>query len=239
MAEKIRRPRAEVQKFVDLLNQEMPDVVWAIGGSWRRGAPTIGDLDVMITTSSGQFEDFRFPQSFTIIRRGPQIANGIIVIDGDPVDAMGADFWTCKPEQVGAFLCFITGPKALNIAQRAQAQKRGMKLSQYGLFTSNGSLVETYTEQDVYRCLGIPWLEPEERQRWAEAQPVADNSSVPQITTWAVRSSRTEEVYTVTRKRWRNGETWTCTCKSYIYSRQALSTCKHIDDKKANLTGSK
>lgn len=230
MAKKIRLPRSDVQRFVQLLEQELPETGWVLGGSWRRGAPMIGDLDVMVTTASGHFEDFQFPRSFTPIRKGPQIVNGLLVIDGDPVLALAVDFWSCTPEQAGAFLCFITGPATLNIAQRAHAQKLGLKLSQYGLFAADGTLIPTYTEQDVYQRLGLPWLEPEERQKWAEERPTSNRP--PEVQTWDVPSSTTAEVYTVTRKIWTDGETWTCTCKAYIYSREAPSTCKHIRDKK-------
>lgn len=229
-----RRPRDEVGKFVQLLHREMPtEADYLIGGSWRRNAPTIGDLDVVIVTPDGQFGDFQFPKSFEAVRRGTQIVNGKLHHNATG-DEIGCDFWACRNEQIGAFLMFITGPAALNIAQRAHAQKLGFTLSQYGLLDHKGNLIETVTEQDVYRRLGIEWIEPTNRQKWAEDKPPSD--AKVEVQTWKVPSFTSDAVYTVTRKVWpphlSTGDSWECDCKGFMYSRKAPRSCKHIDNKK-------
>lgn len=59
-SEKVKRTRVEMQPFVDRLTQEMPDVEWYFGGSWRRGTPTVGDLDIVIVLEDGTFDESLF-----------------------------------------------------------------------------------------------------------------------------------------------------------------------------------
>lgn len=168
---KVRRARADVQPFVDVLNHEMPaDLEYHLLGSWRRGAPDIGDIDVLIVTESGEMGDTLFgsgvelPTSFHAQRRGPKVAQGDLVLPDD--SAIHLDFWSCKPIERGAYLCFATGPMQLNLAQRRRAIKLGYALSQIGLL-QNGVQIDDGTEEDIYRLIEWPWLTPEQRQKWA------------------------------------------------------------------------
>jgi DNA polymerase/3'-5' exonuclease PolX len=203
---------------------------WIIGGSWRRQAPDIGDLDVMVVTATGNFENFPFPPSFQAQRRGEKIAQGDLVIKApggvldSSVGTIHVDFWAVAPKEQGAFLMFITGPKALNIEQRAHAQKLGLTLSQYGLFDREGNQLDDGTEEIIYACLNLPWLNPVVRQAWqriADAQHAKDG---PERTFKVKSDSNPGEKYTVVIK----GNRGTCTCLAYKYNREPVQTCKHI-----------
>jgi hypothetical protein len=51
---KTRYSREDAQSFVDHIVRGMPPGSdFTIGGSWRRGAPTVGDLDVMVPARGG------------------------------------------------------------------------------------------------------------------------------------------------------------------------------------------
>lgn len=176
---KVRRARAEVQPFVNLLMSEMaPSVEYYLLGSWRRGAPTIGDLDVLIVTESGEMGENLFgpgvqlPASFVAQRHGAKVAQGDLVLPGG--DSMHVDFWSCRPRERGAYLMFATGPMQLNLAQRKRAIRLGYALSQVGLLR-DGAQVDDGTEEDIYRLIKWPWLTPEQRQRWAD-QPKGTRS---------------------------------------------------------------
>lgn len=231
MAPKNRRPRREVEKFVELLENEMPpEAEWMIGGSWRRKAPTVGDLDVMVVTESGLFTDFQFPPSFTPTRHGPQIVNGILTLLKTPYwesDVIGCDFWACKPEQVGAFQMFITGPAQLNIIQRAHAQKLGFVLGS-DLRDKSGKVISRNPERAMYEYLGLEWIEPEDRQRWAEEIP----STATETQSWQVPSSSGSSSYKVTRKTTPKSAYWECECLGFVYNREIPRICKHIKNVK-------
>lgn len=232
---KTRRPVSEVRPFVQQLHKEMPNShYWVILGSWRRNAPEIGDLDIMVITDSGTFEDFRFPGSFLEERRGERIAQGTYYLhDGPsgqpkdlPIDAIHMDFWACKPNEVGAFSMFMTGPKLLNIEQRAWAQKLGWTLSQYGLLDRDGKQIDIGTERDIYTRLGLPYMEPEARQAYAEVVPPPETVEHK----YRVPSDSGPFKYVVKEK----GGKWTCAkedggdCPAFKYSREFPPICKHI-----------
>jgi DNA polymerase/3'-5' exonuclease PolX len=176
--EKIRRPREEVAEYVQLLTEELaddnPGVRIEFAGSWRRGAPVIGDLDIVITTDSGRLAPdlldpvgVHLPSLVTFQRSGPKIAQGGLHLpDGSELHC---DIWSCLPREHAAFMMFATGPMALNVLQRRHALARGMALSQVGLLdrSTKEQLDSGSSEREIYNLLGLPWLAPWERQRYA------------------------------------------------------------------------
>lgn len=211
--EKVRRPLAEVKPFIDLLTEELPDPVdveWHFGGSYKRGAPMIGDLDVMIVLPDGILRDDLLPKSFQPESKGDKKAMGNLALpDGSK---MHLDIWVCTPKERGAFLMFIEGPYELNVAQRSRAKTMGYNLSQIGLL-KDGVQVDNGTEYDIYRILEMQWLTPEQRQAFAAPQ---GDDVVEKI----VEGSKGAK-YTVKIK----GNSVSCNCPGYRYRRN----CKHAD----------
>jgi DNA polymerase (family 10) len=79
----------------------------------------------------------------------------------------------------GAALLYFTGSKAHNIALRARAVSRGLKLSEYGLFKGRRP-VAGRTEQEVYRALRLPYIEPELREDRGEIA-AAERGALPKL----------------------------------------------------------
>lgn len=247
-AEKVRRPRVEVQKFVDVLQREMPDgTEWLIGGSWARGASDIADLDVLVVLESGSFAGFTFPRSFKNERAGDQIVQGTLWTATTPVEGLSrgtphviteasksirVDFWVCTPKQRGGFTMFIVGPKALNISHRARAVTMSYVLSQYGLFTRGGMQVDNGTEEDIYRILSLPWLSHEDRQKFVPQVPTASEMEEFETVVYYAKSDRNAgKWYRVTRTIVPDpvvDDVWECECLSWTYSREVPKICKHV-----------
>lgn len=208
-----KRPRSKALRFAVELSASMPrELEWHLGGSWRRGAAMIGDLDVLVVTPSGTIEGVRLPACFRDSGgTGTVAAHGEIAAAGERI---GCDIWACTPAQRGAFLMFITGPAALNIAQRQHAMRLGAKLSQYGLF-KDGVQVDDGTEEDIYDLLGLQWLTPAERQRFAGSAPAPAQGArvvrVPSSSGTGWYDVRIEDGRAV------------CPCKSYTYRHR----CRH------------
>jgi DNA polymerase (family 10) len=75
------------------------------------------------------------------------------------------------PEVWGAALQYFTGSKAHNIRTREIAVRKGLKLSEYGLFDAKtGELIVARTEEDVYERLGLPWIPPTMREDRGEIE---------------------------------------------------------------------
>src|SRR5438552_232030 len=74
-------------------------------------------------------------------------------------------------EAWGAALVYFTGSKAHNIKVREIAVKKGLKLSEYGLFhAKDGSIIAARTEEEVYEALGLPWIPPTMREDRGEVE---------------------------------------------------------------------
>lgn len=177
-SQKVKRPREVVAQYVQVLTEELaddnPDLEFHFCGSWRRGANLVGDLDIVITTESGRLAPdlldpvgVHLPSVIRYQRLGPKIAQGDILLpDSTPLHI---DLWGCSPREQAAFLMFATGPSPLNLAQRQHAKRNGMALSQIGLLdrATKRQLDSGTSEREIYNLLGLPWLTPEERQRYA------------------------------------------------------------------------
>jgi DNA polymerase (family 10) len=71
----------------------------------------------------------------------------------------------------GAALQYFTGSKAHNIRTREIAVRKGLKLSEYGLFhAKSGRLIVAETEEEVYEKLGLPWIPPTLREDRGEIE---------------------------------------------------------------------
>ena len=207
---KQRRPLAEVQPVAEDLLEffRSQDLTCELGGSIRRQAPTVGDIDIVIQCHS--LDEIVLPDWIGYERCGPKAAHGVLeAADGE----IGIDLWAARPYQWGAFLWYITGSKELNVLMRRHAISRGLKLSQFGVFRGDEK-IDDGTERGVAAALGFPWIEPTDRQRYVTSQPIVGSE-------FEVLSSSGTTRYKVTEA----DGVWSCTCPHHTY-RKAI--CKHI-----------
>lgn len=211
MTTKQRRLLAEVQQLADdlLAFFSAQGLVCELGGSIRRQAPTVGDVDIVIQCES--LDDVTLPDWLTYVRCGEKVAHGVMILEDG--SELGVDLWSARLEQWGAFLWYITGCKELNIIMRRLALSRGLKLSQFGVFR-DGVQIDDGTEQGVAAVLGMDWIAPIDRQRYVTGQPVIGNET-------EVLSSSGSSSYKVTEV----DGVWSCTCPHHTFRRV---NCKHI-----------
>ncbi|MAT13910.1 MAG: DNA polymerase III subunit beta [Planctomyces sp.] len=135
-----------------------------VAGSCRRRKETVGDLDLLVTSSdSGEAMDALANHSLVtkVLARGDtkqrvRLTNGIEL-----------DLRVVPDESYGAALLYFTGSKEHNIVLRRRAQDRDLKLNEYGLFQGD-KLVAGKTEEEVYKTLDLVWVPPELRENWLE-----------------------------------------------------------------------
>jgi DNA polymerase (family 10) len=70
-------------------------------------------------------------------------------------------------------MLYFTGSKAHNIALRDRALARGWKLNEYGLFDQDDRAIAGAAEEDVYKALGLAYIEPELRENRGEIEAAA------------------------------------------------------------------
>ena len=87
--------------------------------------------------------------------------------------------WTCAPfpPSFGAAWLYLTGSSAHNIALRRLAQRQGLTLNEYGLFRGSDSVAGA-TEAEVYRALGLQFIEPALREARGEIEAAAGRPRV-------------------------------------------------------------
>lgn len=137
-------------------------------GSVRRGASTVGDIDIAVATKNPQetiFHFTSFPKTVRVFEKGEQSAG--IVIGSD----IHIDLMTVDPDSYGSLLQHFTGSKHHNIALREFALKNGLSLSEYGIRKlKTKKLKKTKTEEDFYNTLGLHYIPPELREDSGEIE---------------------------------------------------------------------
>ena len=136
-----------------------------VGGSVRRRKETVADIDILaISTQAKKVMDFftTMPDVAEVLAKGP--TKSMIMLR----QGIQADVRVLPEKSFGAALQYFTGNKDHNILLRQIAIKKGCKLSEYGLFKRSGGYVAGRTEQEVYKKLGLPYIEPELRENTGE-----------------------------------------------------------------------
>jgi DNA polymerase (family 10) len=149
-----------------------------LAGSYRRGKETVGDLDVLATSSdSDAVMDHlaAWPLLDSIIARGDtkmSLRMG---------QAFQVDLRVVPAESFGAALQYFTGSKDHNVAIRGLARQQGLKVNEYGVFSlDSDAYVAGRDEADVYAALGLPWIPPELREARQEME-WASGGELPEL----------------------------------------------------------
>lgn len=142
-------------------------------GSLRRKKETIGDIDILITSTRPAkvmdvFTDL--PCVSQVIAHG-ETKSSILTKEGIHVDVR-----VLNPRNYGAALQYFTGSKEHNIALRTLALKKGLKISEYGIFNKkSGKRLAGEKEKDIYKILGLSYIEPELRENRGEIEAAKAN----------------------------------------------------------------
>jgi DNA polymerase (family 10) len=130
-------------------------------GSLRRGAQTVGDIDLGVATKDT-------PQVTKLILDLPQVRRVLlagenlvsIIVD----NGWQADIKFAPESQWGSFIQHFTGSKDHNIKLREIALKKGLSLSEHGIKNKETGSTKTFAnEEDFYTYLGFTLIPPNER----------------------------------------------------------------------------
>ena len=149
-------------------------------GSYRRGRETVGDLDILVVSTSPEEVMDRmdeFPDRAETIARGGtkmsvRLSNGLSV-----------DLRVVPAESFGAALQYFTGSKDHNVVLRGMARQQGLRINEYGVYRVQGNdqqYVAGAEEADVYAALDLPWFPPELRESRCEFE-WAQERSLPEL----------------------------------------------------------
>ncbi|OIO49035.1 MAG: DNA polymerase III [Parcubacteria group bacterium CG1_02_42_13] len=154
-----------------------------VAGSIRRKKETIGDVDILIVSMKPKpVMDYftSMPEVINVYAKGDtksaiKIKNGLDV-----------DLRVVPEESFGAALNYFTGSKDHNVSLRRKAMEKGYKLNEYGLYKIKNAKIKNQndkskikkleiqiagkTEEDLYKALGLDYIEPELREMTGEIE---------------------------------------------------------------------
>jgi len=146
-------------------------------GSFRRRKETIGDLDLLAETADADTLVERFTGLGSVdkvLNRGSYKA-AVRLFRGPQVDLM-----VMPPGEAGTYRIHFTGSKEHNVRLRERARDRGWSLSEKGFLrigedgeplTGPDAELRTFpTEEEAYRFLDLPYIEPELREDHGEIE---------------------------------------------------------------------
>lgn len=165
-----RRPIGDVIDLVRRIEERLRHVPGAesveVAGSVRRRKETIGDIDIVVASTSPEGVVAAFlamPEVRHVHGQGDTKASVRLRADID------ADLRIVEPRCFGAALQYFTGSKEHNVALRSIARKKGLKLSEYGLFREE-TFVAGRTEEEIYAALELDFVPPELRENAGEIE---------------------------------------------------------------------
>ena len=147
-------------------------------GSLRRMRETIGDVDLLVASADSEPVMEAFASSNAVER---VIAAGETKTSIRTKTGIKVDLRVVPPDVWGAALQYFTGSKAHNVRIREIAVRKGLKLSEYGVFDAKtGGLIAAETEEAVYAALDLPFIPPTLREDRGEVQ-AAQQGTLPDV----------------------------------------------------------
>jgi DNA ligase (NAD+) len=185
-----RIPRSEIEEFETLFKQIFGKIKtimnantsdksindkFEIVGSYRRGALHSGDIDVIITGSTGDAykmlidELIKHKIIMHVLSRGPS-KTLVIAQLGKNRTARRIDFLYAPPDEFAFAILYFTGSKIFNTVMRQKALDLGYTFNEHGIYylTQNkkGEKVNQMFENEkaIFDFLGLTYKTPVERQ---------------------------------------------------------------------------
>lgn len=152
----------------------------AIAGSYRRRKEIVHDIDFLVATQSPE-EVSKFFVSHPLV--ASVHVKGATKSSVYLTSGVQADLRVVSNEQYPFALNYFTGSKEHNITMRQRALDREWTLNEYRLepLKEDGPKVPPiYEERDLYRVLGLDYVEPELRENLGEFK-AAEEHSLPRL----------------------------------------------------------
>ncbi len=145
-------------------------------GSFRRAKETVHDLDFLVSTRQPEqvIADFvALPQIEKVIVQGGTKAS-VYAPNG-----VQCDLRAVSSAEFPFALNYFTGSKEHNVVMRQRALDRGLSLNEYGFTPTevgaslSPEIQEIHDEREIYRALGLDYIEPELRENSGEIEAAA------------------------------------------------------------------
>lgn len=173
------------QAILDLLLQLPEAREGVVAGSIRRGRPTIGDVDMLVSsTEPGPIME-RFVTMDNVAR---VLGHGPTKSSVELLNGLQVDLRVLPPDEWGTGLQYFTGSQAHNIRMRELALGQRLSLNEHAFspvddannIIEDADKITCATEAEVYAQVGLPWIPPELREDRGEIE-AAQQGELPAL----------------------------------------------------------
>ncbi len=169
---------AQAVPYVVMIERELGVVMGVkkveVAGSFRRGKETVGDLDFVVVLKDGAEVGcaLNVMKKFVSLPDVSEVlAQGVTKSSIRFSNGLQVDLRVVGEKQLGSALLYFIGNKEHNVEIRKLALSKGYTLNEYGLFELSGKKwVAGRTEEEIYRRLGLRYMEPELREHQGEIE---------------------------------------------------------------------
>jgi len=169
-----RIPRAEMDEHATLLmSAKPPSLEGVIVGSYRRGMPNSGDIDMLLRTADSAVNAGKALDEFVaglktrgylleVLAHGEHKCMGISRI-GEVGRRL--DLLITPPDEFPFAVFYFTGCDTFNVAVRAHAQTMGYTLNEHALtdVKTGAPVLGLKSEEEIFAFLKLRWVLPKER----------------------------------------------------------------------------
>lgn len=173
-----RIPRKEMIQHETLLKEAFKDFEFTMAGSFRRGAKTSGDIDILVTKRNSTPEEASALMKHTVsqLKERGYITDTLAIGDKKCMAVVKLprhkvfrrlDIMVTPPEEYPYAIMYFTGSQAFNVGFRAMALSKGYTINEHRMKptgkTKSVSVPIFETEKDIFDFFGIPFVRPEDR----------------------------------------------------------------------------
>lgn len=186
-----RMSREEAGKIEEVVKKAALDINPGLEafacGSFRRGKPTCGDVDIIVSHPDGKSHEGVMARLLEILKSSGFLTDdltlaengmqrkylGVCKLPGENTKHRRLDIIVVPYNEWACALLYFTGSDYFNRSMRLLAKNNGMSLSEHSLNTGvirkgnekifEGTPLPVCTEKDVFDYLGLEYREPHER----------------------------------------------------------------------------
>jgi len=200
-----RIPRSELREHEKLLLGNLDsDMKGIVVGSYRRGAESSGDIDVLITMNEGIDQKAAFASyikrivdsgyMIEILSQGDQKCLSVVRL-ADGMKARRLDLLVVPNEQFPYALLYFTGSGDFNIAFRKHALRLGYTLNEHemkptGKVAGANPVPLFRYEAEIFGFLGLKYKEPNQRIGAASVEELSENTKAKVAAVKKTRKSK-------------------------------------------------
>lgn len=163
------------QRTIDELKQKHKGIEIVAAGSLRRMKETIGDIDILVSSSDKKIiDDFCAMDIVSAVNAKGDTKASVYTIHNIQMDLRLVD-----KKSFGSALQYFTGCKEHNVILREIAAKKGYKLNEYGLFKGERKIAGE-KEEEIYEKMGLQFIPPELREGSDEIE-LAMKNKIPDL----------------------------------------------------------